>query len=770
MNHLSKQPNVAHIIEALIELPNNTMGVFTPSIQRILDLEKDEGGRYGGQLARHILTWVVHGRPGLTTDQIRDSFAISQCQGRDYVLHRPSDVEMISSCAGLVTGDSDKNTLHLVHESVRGFLFEKEVVPKDPPWQMIASCLMCLSIAKSNTTEEDDSPFYQYAARYWGPHLALVQEKHAGKVEEVVLEFMKDTASLERSFLALPRVAGDAFDGTSALHATVHFNLPYWANRLLCEPKISVDTETSDGQTALHWAVRYGNLRLVELFLRNSANPNKLDHLKETPLHKTLIKPIVNDVDIVRALVRYGAKPELKGPRGYSAMTSAIRYGPTSIAKVLVESQQSLNAEIFEGWTSLRQVFYHGREIIGKSKIGPSKTNGSSSLRQAVENHAQYLTDLLLDRGVSLNHPSSDGWTPLNHAIRYMHNDPSKIERLLTRNPEPSDPNLSAGGETPLQLAISNNRPAIVKLLIEHGANQDEPYENGSTPLIDAINREHKDIVWVLIESGASIDKRAADGHTALTRAVMKDDKSTIWLLVSKGASVFCPVEDLPNLFCWSLAYNDLSLAWFLCQRERIADVPDHHGMTPLHWAAKDGHLEAVRFLVQQDVFLDAKDYRGNTPLILATLSRQMLIMNTLLEHGASADVQDAQGVSALHHASRLGFFDGVRILLRRDGNRNLVDFRGFNALHHAIVGEDGDRGLIRVLATAGVNMEAKEEHGRTPLMLCAQLDRLNRADQLLTQGAKLGVRCPRGWDALEYANHYGSGSVQALLESRWPR
>ncbi|KAK1676864.1 ankyrin repeat-containing domain protein [Colletotrichum godetiae] len=523
-------------------------------------------------------------------------------------------------------------------------------------------------------------------------------------------------------------VTGDAVEGMSGLHAAVHFNLTYWANHLI-ESR--------------------GSIR--------ETNPNKFDNLRETPLHKALIKPIVNDVDIVKALVRYGAKLDLKGPRGYSAMTSAIRYGPSSIAKVLVVSQTDLDVEIFEGWTSFWQAFHHGREIIGKSKIGPSKAKGSQSLRQAVESHAQYLTDLLLERGVDMNNLSRDGWIPLKHAIRYMHNDPSKIERLLKRYPNPSNPRIAAG-------AISNNRPAIVKLLIEHGADKDKAYENGSTSLIDAINKNHMGIVWVLVDQGASINETDINGHAALTRAVLENEKSISWLLTAKGASIFCPIEDLPNLFCWSLAYNDLSLAWFLCQRQKVADIPNDQGMTPLHWPVRDSHLDAVRFLVQQDVRLKLKDSKGNTPLILATLGREIAIMKPLLGYGALADGRDNQGLSALPHASRLDFHEGVQVLLRWSSDRNLVDSKGFNALHHAVVSDNGDDALI-LLTTACVRLERYEEHGRKPLMLCAQLDRLYRAKQFLLDGTKSGAPCPRGWNALKHAEHYGSENVQGHLE-----
>ncbi|KAG7071525.1 hypothetical protein JMJ76_0004396 [Colletotrichum scovillei] len=384
MNYLDKQRNVAQLKEALKELPNNTMGVFKPLIQRILDLERQADQEFNNKMARHVLTWVVHGRPGLTALQIMDSFAVWQSGGNDFESHRPRMEEMISSCAGLVTTGSDNHTLQLVHDSVKDFLFEEGVIPTEPPWQMAAICILYLSIETKGPSNEKDSSLMQYAACHWGPHLAHVADEDIENVEVAAMEFMGNQTSIQRSFLALGGIDIGTFHGCSGLHAAVHFNLPYWAERLLIEKKVNVDTTTFDDQTALHWAVRYGHLDLVKLLLKYFADPDKLDQLKESPLHKTLVKPIVNDVAIVEALVNSRARTDLKSLRGYSPMSAAIRYGPTSIAKIFIENQEDLEAEIYEGWTSLRHVFFCGGEIMEEHhyswQFSTAKQTSSSSL------------------------------------------------------------------------------------------------------------------------------------------------------------------------------------------------------------------------------------------------------------------------------------------------------------------------------------------------------------------------------------------------------
>ena len=46
-------------------------------------------------------------------------------------------------------------------------------------------------------------------------------------------------------------------------------------------------------------------------------------------------------------------------------------------------------------------------------------------------------------------------------------------------------------GDTPLQIAIRENRPGIVKLLLEYGANVNAKDKQGLTPLFAAIVDNH---------------------------------------------------------------------------------------------------------------------------------------------------------------------------------------------------------------------------------------------------------------------------------------
>jgi ankyrin repeat protein len=95
---------------------------------------------------------------------------------------------------------------------------------------------------------------------------------------------------------------------------------------------------------------------------------------------------------------------------------------------------------------------------------------------------------LLLDSGADVNLPGStgDNWdaTPLQHAI--LERQPTAVRLLLDRG---ADLNRGAGSGnlTPLLLAAGDTDPAILTLLLAHGADPTVEDEHGATPLSRAV-------------------------------------------------------------------------------------------------------------------------------------------------------------------------------------------------------------------------------------------------------------------------------------------
>lgn len=121
----------------------------------------------------------------------------------------------------------------------------------------------------------------------------------------------------------------------------------------------------------------------------------------------------------------------------------------------------------------------------------------------------QYLDDQpgLLDRELAALHAA-----PLALAIR--HQQPAMVRRLLDRG---ADPNGRAPQAGMLACAVRHlPDPAILRLLIEHGAALEAADGDGNTALNLAARDERLDLAGILLEAGADPNARTERGYTVL--------------------------------------------------------------------------------------------------------------------------------------------------------------------------------------------------------------------------------------------------------------
>jgi ankyrin repeat protein len=109
---------------------------------------------------------------------------------------------------------------------------------------------------------------------------------------------------------------------------------------------------------------------------------------------------------------------------------------------------------------------------------------------------------------------SSDGFTALHLAAFFGEEDAARI--LLERGAEV---NLVARHAsihvTPLHSAAAGPHAAIVKLLLEHGADPNAAQDGGFTPLHSAANNDDRESVEALLEAGADPALANDEGKTA---------------------------------------------------------------------------------------------------------------------------------------------------------------------------------------------------------------------------------------------------------------
>ncbi|HTY23893.1 MAG TPA: ankyrin repeat domain-containing protein, partial [Desulfomonilaceae bacterium] len=93
-------------------------------------------------------------------------------------------------------------------------------------------------------------------------------------------------------------------------------------------------------------------------------------------------------------------------------------------------------------------------------------------------------------------------------------------------------------GRTPLMCATLEGHPKIVRLLINRGADINARDQNGETPLMQAADQCDLDMLHLLLDKGANVDLDDEDGETALIRVARADAPPDVRLLVEKGADI----------------------------------------------------------------------------------------------------------------------------------------------------------------------------------------------------------------------------------------
>ena len=228
------------------------------------------------------------------------------------------------------------------------------------------------------------------------------------------------------------------------------------------------------------------------------------------------------------------------------------------------------------------------------------------------------------------------------------------------------------------------------------------------------------------LAAGAEVDAKGGRGLTPLHFAAGFSrggvGKEIAELLIANGADVNAKDEDGWTPLHW-VAYEDQQFnkevgELLIAKGADMNAVEDHAGWTPLHVAAYNGYKAAVELLVAKGADVNAIDADGKTPLDWA-------------EKELTPEVKAAKKETA--------------DLLRKHGGK-----------HGTICGAagGGDIEAVKEFLAAGVDVNAKDDDGATPLFYASWGDEKEIVELLIAKGADVNAKDVGGSTPLDWATH----------------
>jgi ankyrin repeat protein len=260
------------------------------------------------------------------------------------------------------------------------------------------------------------------------------------------------------------------------------------------------------------------------------------------------------------------------------------------------------------------------------------------------------------------------------------------VKLLLERG---ADPNLREEGIAPhghaLYSAVANRHHEIARLLLEHGAMPNPEVESSGDALCRAISNTDQQMIDLLCSYGAARAVHLLGHHGDVQTAAavfaanpaLADDPEALTNAAGQGHEAFVRLllryqPSLPTRItfpAWSVGAKTRELNELLFEHGMNPSQPDWLLITPLHQFARKGDLENAGLFIDHGADLHARDEDiCSTPLGWAAKYGKQLMVEYLLQRGAKPNLpDDPPWATPLSWASRRGHSD-IAELLKQHG------------------------------------------------------------------------------------------------------
>ncbi len=412
--------------------------------------------------------------------------------------------------------------------------------------------------------------------------------------------------------------------------------------RALLTQKVDVNARSSDGASALLWAVHWDDVETADVLIQAGADVNAANEYRVTPLSTACTN---GNSTLVERLLRAGANPNVAIATGETPLITCAGTGSVDAVKTLLAHGADVNAT--------------------------EQTVKQTALMWAVaERHAD-VVGLLIERGADVKAGTRHGFTALHFAAREGDLESARlllaagVDVNIKSKPDPTlkgrGPAFDAmrsAGSTPLLAATVRGQVKLALFLLEHGADPNVE-DAGFTPLHWAASTWEGDLsnpMFGFTEPMSGIPDRHA--KLELVKA-----------LLARGAN--------PN------ARITRRLPGF------AGGYAEPLGATPFFLASSVADVEVMRLLLAAGADPKLQTESKTTALMAAagvnrklsesavTEEQSLEAVTFLLELGADASHVSANGENALFGPAYRGWNKLTQLLVNKGANVNTVSNAG---------------------------------------------------------------------------------------------
>lgn len=237
-----------------------------------------------------------------------------------------------------------------------------------------------------------------------------------------------------------------------------------------------------------------------------------------------------------------------------------------------------------------------------------------------------------------------------------------------------------------------------------------------------AVENDRPETVRLLIDAGALLSLKMSDGSTALHAATLSTTR--VLLQDKKRLNIDEPNDFKTTPLHYAIQFSQRTeVAKLLIDSGANLNLQDRDGATPLSCAASRGNYEVVKMLLQEvDCDKSLTSRSGESPLHHAASRADLETMKLLVEGGVATNlvgnaVCDSPLQTACENAK--DHTEIVEYLLENGADLHAqVGTKGFAIASAAL---DGTPGIISLLLERGATVNVADVMGRTPIhMACA--------------------------------------------------